>query len=83
MIKSGFSPWGEMKTSSPFFKSIWKVLFGNDCIVKFLFPSKIGLTISVVTMQGSPARLLIWINCVFPCFLLADTLNVPSVRRPE
>ena len=38
MIKSGFSPWGEMKTSSPFFKSIWKVLFGNDCIVKFLFP---------------------------------------------
>ena len=55
MIKSGFSPWGEMKTSSPFFKSIWKVLFGNDCIVKFLFPSKIGLTISVVTMQGSPA----------------------------
>lgn len=73
-----------MKTSSPFFKSIWKVLFGSDCMVKFLFPSKIGLTISVVIMQGSPARLLIWINCVFPCFLLATAGTLmPEFKNAE
>lgn len=35
---------------------------------------------SVVIIQDSPARLLIWMNCVFPSFLLADTLNSLSVR---
>ena len=53
------------------------------CTVNARFPLNMGLTMSVVTIHGSPARLLMWINSVFPFFLLAETLNAPSMRKPE
>ncbi len=53
------------------------------CTVNARFPLNMGLTMSVVTIHGSPCKTFDVDKQCFPFFLLAETLNAPSVRKPE